>query len=76
MVAIAGAIIKQRTGAFDPGTYRDRYQEALRELIEAKLKGITVTQQSRERIFPTGDRRFESVSLQQRIRCKRFTPSA
>jgi DNA end-binding protein Ku len=39
MVAIAGAIIKQRTGTFDPSTYRDRYQEALRELIEAKIKG-------------------------------------
>lgn len=39
MVAIAGAIIKQRTGTFDPSTYRDRYQEALRELIEAKMKG-------------------------------------
>jgi DNA end-binding protein Ku len=42
MVAIAGAIIKQRTGAFDPGTYRDRYQEALSELIESKMKGLTV----------------------------------
>jgi DNA end-binding protein Ku len=42
MVAIAGAIIKQRTGAFDPNEYRDRYQEALRELIEAKMKGIIV----------------------------------
>ena len=29
MVAIAGAIIRQRTGHFDPSTYRDRYQEAL-----------------------------------------------
>ena len=42
MVAIAGAIIKQRTGAFDPGAYRDRYQDGLRELIEAKMKGLTV----------------------------------
>ena len=25
MVAIAGAIIKQRTGTFDPSTYQDRY---------------------------------------------------
>jgi len=29
MVAIAGAIIRQRTDNFDPSTYRDRYQEAL-----------------------------------------------
>ena len=27
MVAIAGAIISQRTGNFDPSTYRDNYQE-------------------------------------------------
>ena len=40
MVAIARAIIAQRTGSFDPSTYRDRYQEALRELIEAKKKGL------------------------------------
>src|ERR1700757_4470502 len=38
MVAIAGAIIRQRTGQFDPSTYRDRYQE----LIEAKTKGLTI----------------------------------
>jgi DNA end-binding protein Ku len=42
MVAIARAIIGQRTGSFDPTAYRDRYQEALRELIEAKMKGLTV----------------------------------
>jgi non-homologous end joining protein Ku len=27
MVAIAGAIMKQRTGKFDPSQYRDRYQK-------------------------------------------------
>jgi DNA end-binding protein Ku len=42
MVAIAGAIIRQRTGNFDPSTYRDRYQEALQQLIEAKMKGRTI----------------------------------
>src|SRR5438045_2677710 len=42
MVAIAGAIIRQRTGNFDPSIYRDRYQEALQELIEAKMKGVTI----------------------------------
>ena len=42
MVAIAGAIISQRTGHFDPSTYRDRYQEALQQLIEAKMKGLTI----------------------------------
>ena len=42
MVAIAKAMIAQRTGSFDPTMYRDRYQEALQELIEAKMKGLTV----------------------------------
>jgi DNA end-binding protein Ku len=42
MVAIAKAIIAQRTATFDPTTYRDRYQEALRQLIEAKMKGLPI----------------------------------
>jgi DNA end-binding protein Ku len=42
MVAIARAIIAQRTDKFDPSTYRDRYQEALRDLIEAKVKGLPI----------------------------------
>jgi DNA end-binding protein Ku len=41
-VAVATAIIRQRTGEFDPRTFRDRYQDALRELIEAKMKGLTI----------------------------------
>jgi DNA end-binding protein Ku len=43
MVAIAETIIKRRSGHFNPTTFRDRYQEALRELIEAKMKGLPVT---------------------------------
>src|SRR5262245_44202565 len=42
MLAIARAIIEQRTGKFDPSRFRDRYQEPLRELIEAKVKGLPV----------------------------------
>jgi DNA end-binding protein Ku len=41
-VAIAEMIIKRKTGAFDPTTFRDRYQDALRELIEAKIKGLPI----------------------------------
>jgi DNA end-binding protein Ku len=32
----------QRTGKFDPSRFRDRYQESLRELTEAKMKGLPV----------------------------------
>jgi len=42
MLAIARAIIGQRTGKFDPSRFRDRYQETLRELIEAKMKGLSI----------------------------------
>ena len=42
MLAIARAIIEQRTGKFDPSRFRDRYQEALRELVEAKIKGLPI----------------------------------
>ena len=43
MVAVAAMIIKRRSGHFDLTTFRDRYQEALRELIEANMKGLRVT---------------------------------
>ena len=33
MVAVAAMIIKRRSGHFDPTAFRDRYQEALHELI-------------------------------------------
>jgi DNA end-binding protein Ku len=42
MLAIARAIVAQRTGKFEPNRFRDRYQEALRELIEAKMKGVAI----------------------------------
>ncbi len=42
MLAIARAIIGQRTGKFDPCGFRDRYRESLRELIEAKMKGLPI----------------------------------
>jgi DNA end-binding protein Ku len=40
MVAIAETIIERRAGAFEPANFRDHYQDALRELVEAKTKGL------------------------------------
>jgi DNA end-binding protein Ku len=40
MVAIAEAIIDRKTGPFEPVGFRDRYQDALRELVESKTKGL------------------------------------
>ena len=42
MLAIARTIIERCTGKFDPSNFRDRYREALRELIEAKMKGLPI----------------------------------
>jgi DNA end-binding protein Ku len=42
MLEIARTIIDRRTGSFDASKFRDRYQEALRELIEAKMKGAAI----------------------------------
>src|SRR5262245_54232130 len=42
MVAIAESIIDRRSGQFDPSTFRDRYQDALHELVAEKTKGQVV----------------------------------
>ncbi|WP_158915851.1 Ku protein [Caulobacter sp. S45] len=39
MIAIAEKIIEQREGPFDPSAFVDRYEEALKALIEDKKKG-------------------------------------
>jgi len=39
LVALAETIIERKAGAFDPANFHDRYQDALRELVQSKLKG-------------------------------------
>jgi DNA end-binding protein Ku len=39
MISIAEKIIEQQEGPFDPGQFVDRYEEALKALIEEKTKG-------------------------------------
>jgi DNA end-binding protein Ku len=39
MISIAEKIIEQQEGPFDPSQFVDRYEEALRALIEDKKKG-------------------------------------
>jgi DNA end-binding protein Ku len=41
MVTVAKTIIERRAGEFDPEEFRDRYQDALRELVESKAAGKT-----------------------------------
>jgi DNA end-binding protein Ku len=40
MIDIASRIIEQQEGDFDPTGFKDRYEEALRELIKEKEKGV------------------------------------
>jgi DNA end-binding protein Ku len=39
MVEIAARIIGQKEGDFDPSEFKDRYDDALREMIKAKATG-------------------------------------
>lgn len=39
MLELAGHIIKKRAGKFDPSQYSDRYNDALAELVKAKIEG-------------------------------------
>jgi DNA end-binding protein Ku len=42
MLEIAGRIIEQQAGDFDPTEFRDRYEDALRGVIQQKMKGRPV----------------------------------
>lgn len=39
LIALAETIIERKSGAFEPASFHDRYQDALRALVESKLKG-------------------------------------
>jgi DNA end-binding protein Ku len=39
MIKLAESIIATKVGLFEPSLFEDRYQAALRELVEAKMKG-------------------------------------
>ena len=39
MVAVAETIMERRKAKFDPAAFRDRYQDAPRQLVDGKLKG-------------------------------------
>jgi len=48
-------IIQRKIGSFDPSMFRDRYQEGLKELIEAKIKGLPVKARPEVRPAPVFD---------------------
>jgi DNA end-binding protein Ku len=48
MIDIAGKIIAQKEGPFDPSTFTDRYEDALRALIREKEKGAKTVVRAEE----------------------------
>jgi DNA end-binding protein Ku len=55
MVAVARAIIERRSGTFEPSTFRDPYNEALRRLAEAKAKGEPIVAKPAPAPSPVAD---------------------
>lgn len=49
MITIAQKIIEQKEGIFDPEEFTDRYEDALRELIEEKKRGHKITRSEEPR---------------------------
>lgn len=49
MIDIAEKIIEQSEGPFDTSTFKDRYEEALRELVERKQEGKTIEAPQQEK---------------------------
>ena len=43
LLELAEALIDRKTAKFDPGKFHDRYVDALKDLIERKRKGKTIT---------------------------------
>ncbi len=49
MLELAGHIIKKRAGTFDPSAYPDRYNDALAELVQAKIEGRAIKKHVEEK---------------------------
>jgi DNA end-binding protein Ku len=61
MLDLAVHIIKTKQGAFDPREFRDRYEDALAELVKLKLEGKAIPKRALARSEPT-------VNLMQALR--------
>jgi DNA end-binding protein Ku len=61
MVDIATRIIEQQEGPFDPSQFNDRYEDALRALIQEKEKGATVS-------APAEPKEAEVIDLMEALR--------
>jgi DNA end-binding protein Ku len=49
MLELAGHIIAKRSGTFDPSDYTDRYNDALGQLVQAKIEGRPIEKRAPEK---------------------------
>ncbi|SCX25217.1 non-homologous end joining protein Ku [Agrobacterium rosae] len=61
MLELASHIIKKRAGKFDPAAYSDRYNDALAELVKAKIEGRPIKK-------PVEEKRDNVVDLKEALR--------
>jgi DNA end-binding protein Ku len=61
MLDLAAALIEQKSGAFDPSEFKDRYQEAVVEMVKAKVKG-------QEPVIATAPERGKVINLMDALR--------
>ena len=61
MLDLASALIEQKSGAFDPSEFKDRYQEAVVEMVKAKVKG-------QEPVIATAPERGKVINLMDALR--------
>lgn len=61
MLDLASALIEQKSGAFDPSEFKDRYHDAVVEMVKAKVKG-------QEPVIATAPERGKVINLMDALR--------
>jgi DNA end-binding protein Ku len=61
MLDLASALIEQKSGKFDPSEFKDRYHDAVLEMVKAKIKG-------QEPVIATAPERGKVINLMDALR--------
>jgi DNA end-binding protein Ku len=61
MLDLASALIEQKSGKFDPSEFKDRYHDAVLEMVKAKVKG-------QEPVIATAPERGKVINLMDALR--------
>jgi DNA end-binding protein Ku len=61
MLDLASALIEQKSGSFDPAEFKDRYQDAVVDMVKAKVKG-------QEPVVATAPERGQVINLMDALR--------